>query len=585
MATDVERLHYYERQYLGATDFEAQQAYHRDALRRHLLGPHTWGIVTGLELTQDGPDVTIEKGLAVDAYGRTIVLLDRMRLSKDRFDLLPFQATPRWLTVSLRYAEESTGDPAPGFDTCATGDAGYRIRETFRVDLTTEQNPVVVAGAPTDPTTVEADGTLPYQELPEDDRARWTIPIGDVQWQASADPTVPGSFLAVRPDGRIYAGAVAASVLAPAGRVVVRDRSTAPLTPRADLMTVEGALGATGLVTGLDGLDVTGDVNVTLDDTTKIVVGVVDPANPAGPLDSKVEIDHTGKVTTKDAIDVSGTATINGSLEVRDDQGGKSPEMTIARPHGTTDLQVTIGSASNGDNRFVVARSGAPAVEQFVVEDSGDARVGGDLTVNGTVALNSSLSIRDASGGEDTDVLVVSRHRRAQDQNDLRIQIGDNLYGDDRLVVGPVFYADGQFREQFVVDNSGNVSIAGSLRVTGTSNLVVVHKHEFSKQNAGADQPFTWTTNHAGVFAEVYTAFAVWNGFSLWQQLDANWEQAGRWSAGADVNAIPQHAFVRVTQSDLNSTSGVGFVSESLPSNSPDNSVLFTVIVLGRGVV
>ena len=151
MATDVERLHYYERQYLGATDFDAQQTYHRDSLRRHLLGPHTWGIVTGLELTLDDPDVVIEEGLAVDAYGRTLTFLDRTRLAKDLFDLLPYQATPQWLTVSLRYAEETTGEPTPGFETCATGDAGYRIRETYRIDLATEQNPVVVAGSPVDP--------------------------------------------------------------------------------------------------------------------------------------------------------------------------------------------------------------------------------------------------------------------------------------------------------------------------------------------------------------------------------------------------------------------------------------------------
>src|SRR5215831_18768285 len=137
MATDVERLHYYERQYLGASDFEAQQTYHRDSLRRHLLGPHTWGIVTGLDLTLDGADVVIGAGLAVDAYGRTIALIDRARLAKNLFDLLPFQAAAQWLTVSLRYTEESTGRPAPGFETCQTGDSGYRVVESYSIDLAT----------------------------------------------------------------------------------------------------------------------------------------------------------------------------------------------------------------------------------------------------------------------------------------------------------------------------------------------------------------------------------------------------------------------------------------------------------------
>ncbi len=588
MATDIERLHYYERQYLRASDFDAQQEYHRDALRRHLLGPHTWGIVTGLELTLDGTDVVIEEGLAVDAFGRTLVLLDRQRLGKDLFNLLPFQATSQWLTVSLRYAEESAGTPSPGFETCATGDDGYRTRETFRIDLATEQNPVTVAGTAVDPATVEPDGSLPYQDLPQDDRARWTVPLGQVQWQASADPTLPGSFLDVRTDGRQYAGAVAAGLLAPAGHVVLRDRSTPPLDPpRDELVAVEGSLGATGLVTAAAGLDVIGAVRVQLDAATAVTVGVVDPANPMGPLDTKFHVSADGDVTASGSLDLGGAAAVDGSLQIRDAHGGADPDFTLARAApdpGRTDLQVTIGAANAGANRFVVSRNGAPAAEQFAVADSGATQVGGALTVNGAVALEGSLSIRDAAGGDDTDPLVVSRFRRAPNRNDLRIQIGDDLSGDDRLVVGPVFFGDGQFKEQFVVDNLGNVAIAGNLSVAGLSNLVVAHVEELSRRNAGDDQPFTWVSNHTGVFTAVYASFVVLNGFSIWSQPDvAGWGTPARWGHSASTQAIPQHAFVRITERALDHTAGIGFVSESLASNGGDNSALFTVVVLGKG--
>ena len=50
--TDIERLNYYEGEFLGAVDFEAEQEYHRDMRRRHNLGQHTWGIVAGLDLAQ-----------------------------------------------------------------------------------------------------------------------------------------------------------------------------------------------------------------------------------------------------------------------------------------------------------------------------------------------------------------------------------------------------------------------------------------------------------------------------------------------------------------------------------------------------
>src|SRR5438874_2180980 len=56
MANDViERLRYYEHQYLGALDFEDEQGYHRDMRRRHNIGLHAWGIVVGLELEERDP--------------------------------------------------------------------------------------------------------------------------------------------------------------------------------------------------------------------------------------------------------------------------------------------------------------------------------------------------------------------------------------------------------------------------------------------------------------------------------------------------------------------------------------------------
>src|SRR2546425_454266 len=89
---DIERLHFYQRQYLGAEDLEAQQTYHRDMRRRHNLGQHTWGIVVGLELIETpldgdpgGVDVYITRGMAVDGFGREIVLLDAVKLDPALF--------------------------------------------------------------------------------------------------------------------------------------------------------------------------------------------------------------------------------------------------------------------------------------------------------------------------------------------------------------------------------------------------------------------------------------------------------------------------------------------------------------------
>jgi len=48
------------------------------------------------------------------------------------------------------------------------------------------------------------------------------------------------------------------------------------------------------------------------------------------------------------------------------------------------------------------------------------------------------------------------------------------------------------------------------------------------------------------------------------------------------VNAIPQHVFVRIINFDNSQANGECFCSESLVANQGDNTVLFTLVVMGR---
>src|ERR1700740_290565 len=93
--TDIEPLNYYEGGYLGALDFEAEQEYPRDMRRRHNVGQHTWGIITGLDLalipngqTSGGiaqVDVYVQPGMAIDGFGREIVVLNQTQLTQELF--------------------------------------------------------------------------------------------------------------------------------------------------------------------------------------------------------------------------------------------------------------------------------------------------------------------------------------------------------------------------------------------------------------------------------------------------------------------------------------------------------------------
>src|SRR4029450_10724774 len=79
------RVQYFDRQYLRTQDFVAEQAYHLAMRRRHNIGHHTWGIVTGLELVSDASGLYVRPGFAIDGYGRELILPDRVAIDGQVF--------------------------------------------------------------------------------------------------------------------------------------------------------------------------------------------------------------------------------------------------------------------------------------------------------------------------------------------------------------------------------------------------------------------------------------------------------------------------------------------------------------------
>ena len=168
------RLHYFQRQYLGAADLEAQQQYHRDMRRRHNVAHHTWGIVTGFDLLEKpnecdpkAIDVFITPGFAVDGFGRELIGFDPVKLDTALFASL---TTLTYRSVWIEYAERYLEYPKPGYRTCENNDYA-RIQETFRVVI--EPAPpthdlVMLAGSPVAPPVIPIDESIPEQEFPDD---------------------------------------------------------------------------------------------------------------------------------------------------------------------------------------------------------------------------------------------------------------------------------------------------------------------------------------------------------------------------------------------------------------------------------
>ena len=77
------RMNFFDRQFLRASDFQAEQSYHLDRRTRHNRLLHTPGVAEGLEVQGDvaSTTVTVKPGTALDALGREIVLLQQLTLN------------------------------------------------------------------------------------------------------------------------------------------------------------------------------------------------------------------------------------------------------------------------------------------------------------------------------------------------------------------------------------------------------------------------------------------------------------------------------------------------------------------------
>jgi hypothetical protein len=307
MAAQDQRPRFYEGQYLAADDVAAIVEYARVQTARHELGGHSWGIVVGLGLverdTLGAPKqklVYITPGFAEDGFGRKLLALSPARLPETLFANIAYAADVddpklnnnvppgRFVKVWLAYDERSGQAPPPGFAACDAGDSYARVQETYRFvigdpqPLSARHSPVSVAGQRIDATLalrtfdpkapVLADASIPHQQYPDDNRsARWLVPIGVVRWVVKAgsggyfvdrdiDEKDLGSVRIRRM--RTYSGAIAETVNAIDGALVLRNRGDDPLAEgrfqaqlqssqpleavRKDLVWVEGNLRVVG---------------------------------------------------------------------------------------------------------------------------------------------------------------------------------------------------------------------------------------------------------------------------------------------------------------------------------------------------
>jgi len=138
-AAPLERVRYFFGQVLGAEDFEAEQNYFRERMRRHNRELHGFGVVRGLSVSVDaeegkrGECVVVGPGFAIAPDGEEIAVAERATQH------LPAEGGVLYVTIA--YFERPTrAVPQLGDD---SGTAFTRVEESFSIAVA----PKVPAGA------------------------------------------------------------------------------------------------------------------------------------------------------------------------------------------------------------------------------------------------------------------------------------------------------------------------------------------------------------------------------------------------------------------------------------------------------
>lgn len=306
----VERPTFFEGQVLSAADLERAVGYGRDARGRHLRYQHSWGIVTGLELTgeerttADGSDtyvaVTLSPGLAVDGHGREVVVADESELSEALFiqlNVLKAGDPTAYYPVFLTAADEEAEAPTALAGSCAEA-APTRVGEGFELAF----------GRSGDELDLDTQEEAAVEDGPGE--GGWRILLGYVQWKDAI-----GRFGAVTDSvegiGRRYAGVWAGEVEGLGGSLLLR---SAPGSEQGEAALALAAGDEGGLTFG--------------------------PQDSAGRVTPVLTVDTDGNLTVTGKI----TGALAGGVQV--ESGTASDGMLLPLPPGITQEQVDAGSVA-----------------------------------------------------------------------------------------------------------------------------------------------------------------------------------------------------------------------------------------------
>ncbi|MDX1413873.1 MAG: M23 family metallopeptidase [Candidatus Promineifilaceae bacterium] len=221
MSESINRVNYYKGQFLRTDDFQDEQDYHIKMRYRHNIAHHQWGIVAGLEIDIDNDDGLpyLKPGMAIDGFGRELIVVETRPLPTNRFDLELSETLDVWLYFRLTNGSQNSG-PANG---CNPQGAGAFNRRQENPQLWLE-DPLDEPANRREPPLVNPEqfDFAPYMLIPDADDQIWPVFLGQISRDASQSPPVYSCNL----DHRPYVGALAALIESPTDKTRLQLGST-----------------------------------------------------------------------------------------------------------------------------------------------------------------------------------------------------------------------------------------------------------------------------------------------------------------------------------------------------------------------
>jgi hypothetical protein len=241
MATDpIARPTFYEGQVLAAADLQATLAYPRDQMARHERFLHSWGIASGLQLTQDSNGaIWVEAGMAIDGTGREIVVPVREPLPEADFSsVLQSSSTPIHYPVFL-VAADKTAPATTGLSGLCNDAQPSRVAESYQYEF----------GRPGDELSLDEQPVPDVADGPGGDPQSgqvWRILLGFVG-EKNGKPDSPVDPSPESQVGRRYSGVRADDVSARGTTLTLHTSNGAQGKPVLRMDETDGALLTFGL--------------------------------------------------------------------------------------------------------------------------------------------------------------------------------------------------------------------------------------------------------------------------------------------------------------------------------------------------